>query len=401
MQARAAADRGTSRRINRQLALNLIRMRQPLSRADLARHMGTRRGAVTEIVTSLIREGLVYEGAKGDAPRGRKPRFLFIDSRQRCVAAVDMRPTRTQLMLTDLGGQPLHDAISFPTSSDPPVFVRELSDRIRALVAGQQPHRDCQGVGVVVPGMVDRSGQVVVFAPRLGWRDVPLRDPLAAATGLPVRIENSGKAGALAQMWLSRGHEQPPENFVFLSVSDGLGVGVVVQGELLRGRHNIAGEFGHFTIAVDGPGCACGARGCLEAHVSNLATLARYFGRTPNGARPDPYAPPSLTMDDLVARARSGDVRASAALEATARFLGIGLAGLVNAVDPERFYLSGEIVGAWDLVEQPLRAALEERVLRPASSDIEIRLLPPAEQPRLRGAAALVISAKYTEAAAA
>src|SRR5918994_411441 len=183
------ARRGTSREINRQIAVNLIRTRQPISRADLARLMGTTRGSVTVLVNDLIEAGLVFEGATGESPRGRKPKFLYLDARR---------------------------------------------------------------IGVVVPGMVDRSGTRVLFAPRLGWRDVPLQEPLAAATGLPVVIENSGKACALALAWSARGDPGPPGGFVFVNVSDGLGVGVVTNGQLVRGQNNAGGEFGHIPLALDG-----------------------------------------------------------------------------------------------------------------------------------------------------
>ncbi|MDQ3014223.1 MAG: ROK family protein, partial [Acidobacteriota bacterium] len=128
----------------------------------------------------------------------------------------------------------------------------------------------CEGVGVVVPGMVDRATSRIIHAPTLGWRDVEIRQPLAAATGLAIHVENSGKACALAQMWATRDDAPAGGDLVFVSVSDGIGVGIVVNGEILRGHHNIAGEFGHVPLSIDGPRCACGATGCWEAYISNL-----------------------------------------------------------------------------------------------------------------------------------
>src|SRR5215208_6949723 len=144
------ATRGTTREINRQIALNLIRTNQPISRADLARLMGTRRGAVSLLVGELIAEGAVFEGATGQAKRGRKPTFLYIDSRQRCVVAVDIRPTRTFMMLTDLTGRQLASVTSFPTERDPRQFVSGLAKRVRTLLAGHKDLGRCEGVGVVV-----------------------------------------------------------------------------------------------------------------------------------------------------------------------------------------------------------------------------------------------------------
>jgi predicted NBD/HSP70 family sugar kinase len=187
-----------------------------------------------------------------------------------------------------------------------------------------------------------------------------------------------------------RREEGRSSDFVFLSVSDGLGVGVVVNGDVLRGRHNVAGEFGHTPLDIDGPPCACGAHGCWEAYVSNIATLSRYFGRDISPRKPIPVEIASFTVEDLVARARGGDEKAVTALRTTGRYLGLGLASVVNAADPGRIFLSGEIIAAWDLIESTVRQALDSRVLAPAASSIEITLVPSPDHPRLRGAAALV-----------
>lgn len=384
------ARRGLSREINRRLVLNLIRTRQPLSRADLARLLGTTRGAVSLLVSDLAAEGLVVEGATGESSRGRKPTFLYVDSRRRSIVAVDVRPTRTFVMVTDLLGEPVVGATSLPTPADPEAAIRAIADRVRQTLATHPDLPHCDGVGVVVPGMVDRAGDRIVYSPRLDWREVAFREGLARRTGLPVFVENSGRACALAHVWSQPGREAG-DDIAYVSVSDGVGVGIVVNGEVLRGRHNVGGEFGHTPLAVDGPICACGASGCFEAYVSNLATLSRYFGREISPRAPLPADVVAFTMEDLIARARGGDGRADAALRATARFLGIGLAGLVSAYDPDRILVSGEIVAAWDLLEPIVRAAMAERLLAPVSPDlVDLVPVPASAAPRLRGAAALV-----------
>jgi N-acetylglucosamine repressor len=243
--------------------------------------------------------------------------------------------------------------------------------------------------------MVDRTGSRVLFAPRLGWHDLALLEPLEAALELPVSIENSGRACALAQLWATRGGVDTSDDFVFVSVSDGLGVGVIVKGELLRGQHNVAGEFGHMALSVEGPRCACGANGCWEAYVSNLATLSRYFGRNLAEDQELSLESAALTIDDLIARAHSGDAKALAALQSTARYLGLGLGSVVNAVDPARIYIGGEIAAAWDLIEVTVRSSLKERTLRPVGRNVEIIVVPASDYPRLKGAAALVAAPSF------
>src|SRR6185295_5417856 len=278
---------------------------------------------------------------------GRRPTMLYINTRSGSSVAVDIRATRTFLMLADPMGQPRSDIVSLPTEQEPKRLVTALARRIAELLKSHAGIVGaCQGIGVVVPGMVDPGTGRVLHAPTLRWRNVDLQARLALATGLPVHVENSGRACALAQVWEARNVAARVRNLVFVSVSDGIGVGVVVNGELLRGRHNIAGEFAHMPLSIDGPRCSCGAIGCWEAHISNIATLTRYFGRAPNlnGAEDPPF-----TVADLIARARSKDGKAVAALQATARYLGLGLGGVVNIMDPDRIFIGGEITTAWDL----------------------------------------------------
>ena len=388
------ATRGTSRAINSQIVLNLVRAHQPISRADLARTMGVGRGAVTLIVNDLLARKLIFEGATGETVRGRKPTFLYIDSRRRAVVAADIRASDTYLMLADLLGKPLAGVRSFPTVRDPKALVATLASRIKTLLSEHPEVDACEGIGVVVPGMVEHSTMTVLHAPTLGWRNVNIREPLAAATGLPVQVENSGRACVLAQAWAIR-DASAPGDLVFVSVSDGVGVGVMIHGEILRGTHNIAGEFGHVPLSLDGPPCSCGSTGCWEAYVSNRATLTRYFGRDVETAGPTSVEPRAFSIEDLIARARAGDAKAVTAIQATARYLGLGLASVVNATDPARLYIGGEITAAWDLIEATVRAALKERALTPAAGATDIRPVAASEHPRLRGAAALVVSPAF------
>ena len=387
------ARRGTSREINRQIALNLIRAHQPISRADLARLMNVRRGVASLLVSELLSESLIFEGALGESVgRGRRPTFLYIDSRERCVVGVDIRASRTYILVTDLVGRQLGVVSSFQTNRDVDVLIQELSRRVKQILTD---YNACEGVGVAVPGMVDPTKGRVVHAPTLAWRDVNLRDPLALALGIPVHIENSGKACALAQLWATRSDVIASGNSVFVSVSDGVGVGIVVNGEVLRGRHNTAGEFGHVPLSIDGPKCSCGATGCWEAYVSNLATLSRYFGRDLSDPRPRDSETASFTVEDLIARARTGEAKANAALNSTARYLGLGLASIVNALDPARVYIGGEITTAWSLIEPIVRSALRERTLTEFGGATEIHVVPAEDHPRLRGAVALVAAPAF------
>ncbi len=183
---------------------------------------------------------------------------------------------------------------------------------------------------------------MILHAPTLRWRNVNILEALNREfEGTEVHLENSGKACALSQIWTTR-NEIAANDIVFVSVADGVGVGVVINGELIRGKHNTAGEFAHVPLSIDGPQCACGANGCWEAYVSNLATLSRYFGRNMGGGQPKSIDAAEFTIEDLIARARQNDSKALAAIHSTARYLGMGLASIINAVDPTRIYLAAK-----------------------------------------------------------
>lgn len=387
------AHRGTSREINRQIALNLVRSRQPISRAELARLMGVRRGAVSRLVQDLIETKQVFEGAKGDSKRGRKPQYLFIETRQRCAIAVDISASRTLVQVTDTLGRSLLAVDELPTPEQPEEVVPQLVRRIQEMLQAHPELGDCLGVGVAVAGLVDTARGRLRLAPTLGWGEVDFRGPLEQALGLPVVVENSVKACVLAQVWALRGHTAGDGPLAFVNASDGVGVGIALDGQLLRGAHNGAGEFGHVPLSMDGPRCACGQRGCWEAYVSVGATVARYLGTDPSWpaiGRPGP-----VTVATIVERARAGEVRAAETLRETGRYLGLGLATIIKAVEPARIYMSGEITEGWELVLPAVREAMQARALIPEAANCEIVLVPLGEHPRLRGAAALVTSPAF------
>jgi predicted NBD/HSP70 family sugar kinase len=324
-----AASNETARDINRRIVLNLIRTGQPISRADLARRSGLQRSTVSLIIEELIADKWVIEGPMGRLPRGRRPTFLNLND-QRAVICVDLRPTRIALGVADVnGGFSSHDI--FATPSDPAVAVKELARRIRAIVKAQ-PEKCFEGVGVSLPGRVDLATHHLVFAPNLGWPPTDLKTPLERATGLEVELENAANACALAEMWFN------PAQFcdlVAVTVSEGIGTGIVAQGQLVSGRHGMAGEFGHVPLDPNGPQCHCGNKGCWEMLASNRAAL-------------------------------QGDVLAGRALNRMATQLGRGARMIVGGLAPEAIVFIGEFTSAWDRFRPILDAEIQEQTLSAA-----------------------------------
>ena len=381
------ATRSTPREVNRQIVLNLIREHQPISRADLARRMNVRRASLTTIVRELLAGGDVEETGRAVSVRGRRPTLLRIRTRGRLVIAVDVRPTRTSLVLADFAGNVL-ERRWFDTPRDPSFVADAIARSARALLDGhgdglEQEH--CHGIGIVVPGMVDRKSGRVIYAPRLGWRDVPLRDTVNAQTGLPVFVESAPIACALARLWsfdgMPHGSSRGVNNFAYVSVSDGVGVGIVTRGEVMRGEANTAGELGHVSLDPNGPSCACGRRGCWEAFACNAATVARYDGHS--------------SIEEIVRRAKSGDDMAIATLVDAGRQLGRGLAAVINAFNPKRIYVGGEITAAWEVLEAPMREEVARGTLTEMTQRTPVYADSNPAEYRLLGAVALVAAPAF------
>jgi N-acetylglucosamine repressor len=386
--------RSTPREINRKIVLNLVREHQPISRAELARRMDVARGALTTLVEELVENGVICEGDTANTPRGRKPTMLYVRTHDRFVVAVDVRFRRTSVMLSNFDGTELA-LETFNTPTDPAALLAELAPRIRRLM---RTHgiAECEGIGLVVPGMVDRRSGRILNSPPLGWRNVDIRDALAEATGLRVFIENSAIACALAHMWLRPSDGNANDNFVYLAVSDGVGAGVVVDGEVLRGYGETAGEFGHVPLSLDGPACLCGLRGCWEAYTSNVATRARYLGLEASmPENREELRETGFTMGDLIQKARAGDPKAKEALQETGYYLGIGLGSVITAFSPARIIIGGEITQAWDLIGDIVQQEARRRTLTDFAAKTPVVPADGAEFPRLLGATALLVARHF------
>jgi predicted NBD/HSP70 family sugar kinase len=375
------ASNETVRDINRRIVLNLIRTRQLVSRADLARLSGLQRSTVSLIVEQLMQEDWVREGPTGRLPRGRRPTFLRLND-ERVIIGVDIRPIQTTVAISDVNGHfTIHE--SLPTPSDPQVAVEKLVERIQAAV-GLCGGKKIEGIGISVPGRVAQSSNRLVFAPNLPWHDVDLRTPIEQATGLPVQLENAANACVLAAVWFDR--IENCSNLVVVTVSEGIGTGILMGGRLLRGMDGMAGEFGHVPLDPAGPRCGCGSHGCWEVFASNRAAL-RYY--SDSSAREQ-----TLSFLDLLSLADEGDSDAVAALDQMARYLGRGMRMIVAGLAPERIIVVGDLTRSWHRFGPVLEAEIQAQVLPGAGTP---ELIGAAEDgiARLRGTVALVLQRDF------
>ena len=367
------------RDINRRIVLNLIRTRQPISRADLARLSGLQRSTISLIVEELVNEHWVIEGPTGRLPRGRRPTFLRLND-DRVIIGVDLRPGETTIALANVNGKfTSQEVIATPTDAQAGVDV--LVRRTQALVRSSK-EKKVEGIGISLPGRFTAGH--LVFAPNLKWRDLDIRGPISKATGIDVELENAANACVLAAIWFD-GMESC-RNLVVVTVSEGIGAGILINGQLARGLNGMAGEFGHVPLDPDGPRCGCGSRGCWEVFGSNRAALRYYHESTSNAG--------GLSFPDLLSLADQGNTRAARALEKMAHYLGRGMRMIVAGLAPERIILIGDLTRSWHRFGPVIEQEVQAQVL---PGGVAPRLVPVHEDgmARLRGTVALVLQKHF------
>ena len=355
------------RDINQTVLLHLIRERQPISRIDIARTTGLRPGTISSIVNRLIKRGVIFEGAEGPSSGGRKPTYLNINAENAYILGIDIGVRDTAYAVSDFNGRILKQK-NIITDGDPREFIEKLAAEIGSMIERDYSRVKFAGVGVSVPGLIRRDTGEVAVSPNLGWRDLPLRSLLEAKLKMPVYVENDANAAAFSELWYGPIDEIKVKTLLYILVVDGLGCGLIINGELHVGSKIGMGGFGHMCIEPNGEMCSCGRKGCWETLASESATIARYHRlmSNKNGSI-------TTSITDIIAQANRGDEKATAALTATAEYLGEGIASLAHGLSPETIVIGGEIAAAWPLIGPIIKARVKSRYIIPEIARIEIR----------------------------
>jgi predicted NBD/HSP70 family sugar kinase len=369
-----SASNKVPRQINRNLIFNQIRVKQPISRADLARSSGLQRSTVSLIVEELLAERWIVEGSLGRLPRGRRPTFLNLNSK-RGVLALDIHPSQTTIAVTDLGGSIIaQEIISLP--ANPQKVLGAIVDAIRKIIAANGD-RSFDGIGISLPGRFDPHLERFVFAPNVAWPIQRIKSRVEQSIGLPVVVDNAANACALSEVWF--GDSDGLHDLVVVNVSEGIGTGIFANGRIIRGEGGSAGEFGHVQVEPNGLPCGCGSRGCWETVASNRAGM-RYYTEIAHK--------PSPPFDELLKLVEAGDPAAKQAIEKMCAALGRGMHMIASALAPCEIVVVGDITPLWHLAGPLVEAEMRRNPL------VRIPKIRPAQEgnkARLRSAVALVM----------
>lgn len=388
---------------NRRLVLEMIRLGDGVSRAEIAERTGLTSQTVSNIVRRLLDEGFIVEAGKRRLRGGRKPRMgLSINPGAGYALGAHVDRDEVRVALLDLSGEVVAgNQHELSRESEPSGVITLISGAVEDVVedAGVEQER-ILGLGVACPGPLDPSSGVVHEPPGMpGWRGVRLKEALEAQTGYEVVVDNDAVASAVGERW--KGSARGVQNFMFVYKGWGMGAGLFIGGQVYRGKTGTAGEIGHMPLDPNGPECPCRNRGCLIRYCSpqEISTAVRRRLRRGEASilREDfESAPQSIDFGAVRRAALAGDKLALEELERSARVLGNALVGLVNILDLELVVIGGKGFGGIGYIyEHEIREAIEKRSLYPDRRDVRIELSTATEDAGAVGAASLILHAYY------
>jgi predicted NBD/HSP70 family sugar kinase len=388
--------RDLMRAINRSKILETIRTVGMISRIDIARTTGLSQASITGLTADLIKEGLIIEKQSGKYKGGRRPMLLALNPEGTYVVGVNLSISELSVVIVNFEGKvvashahplaPIHHSVS------------EIADNVVGAVqaciwAANFAKEQISGVGIGIPGLVNTDSGTIRFLPNYGWENVNLKQRVQNKLNHPCYIDNSSNTLALAEQWFGEG--KGIDNFLVVTIENGVGLGAVINGRIYRGQEGIAGEFGHMTIDPEGPECRCGKKGCVEAYAGNIAIM-RDARRAADEGRWDCENPDHFTYEEMLRAAKDGVVALRQLFSRAGQRLGIGVSHLITLFNPAKIIITGQGVQAGDLLFDAMSSTLEQyysaRFGRPTT---QIIIQQWTKQDWARGAGALVLQELY------
>jgi glucokinase-like ROK family protein len=400
-------DQSLVREINLSLIINELREQAPISRAHLAEITGLNKTTVSSLVQELMTKQFVREVGYDNRGVGRPAMLLELNPQAGCIVGGEIGVDFINVIRTDFSSEMVwhrKEQVKRPASQ------REMLDRTFAMLHEAVDSRDetCGrlfGVAVGVPGVVDQGTGSLIFAPNLGWRDVPLGALLREEfPGVPIFVDNEANLAALGEHY--SGVAQGYSDVLFISVDVGLGGGIVRGGQLFRGKMGFAGEFGHITIDPGGLPCRCGNRGCWETLVSSAA-LFRYIGEAVDAGKQTLLTGRTgcdlsqLAIPLVIEAAEQGDAVALDAFRRVGCYLGVGIASLINALNPELVVFGGSLSLAADYLMPAVEEELAGRAISWKTDPTDVVLARHGDDACVMGGVATVLQTVFAQPSAA
>jgi len=372
-----------TRRWNLSSIFKLIRKRGPVSRIELTKISGCSAGTVSNHVRTLISKGFVIETKKGISSGGRKPIQLMINPKKAYIFSIEIEVNQIKIVMFDLKIKVITKSIIPITYKDD--YTKTLEQVFFEMDKMREEENlildNFLGIGVAVPGLIDKEKGVLEFAPNLGWKNVHISEIFKDKFNLPVILNNEAKVAAIGE----RESIYPNiNNMIFVSINEGIGCGIFFNGKLYRGASGNAGEFGHIIIDTNGPLCHCGNKGCWETLASENFIVNSYF-KLPNSNK-------ELTKKEIYQLGKNGDKKVIEIFKEAGRNIGIGLVNIINGLSPKLLVIGGGIVEIKDYIYEEIIKKLEENALSVSYRNVEIQFSKLGSLAAVYGMADLIIN---------
>lgn len=353
------------KQINKTLVLETILHEAPISRADISQKVGLNKGTVSSLVNELLEDQLIYESGPGQSSGGRRPVILLFNDKAGFSIGIDLGVNYILGVLTDLRGNIIVEVNKKLTVRSYEVVIEILQSVISDLInAAPQSHYGIVGIGIGVPGLVNNHGEVLV-APNLGWKNINLREEIENCFDIPVLIENEANAGAYGEKLYGAGKEN--DNILYISAGIGIGIGIILNGELFYGMNGFSGEAGHMIVQVNGKDCTCGSSGCWELYASEKALLeeARKLKLTD-------ITEETLSIELLLELANSGNEDIINLFHSIGMYLGVGINNIINIFNPEQVIIGNRLAMAKDWLEKSIEKFIKNHTMKYHQKDLII-----------------------------
>ncbi|ADH97951.1 ROK family transcriptional regulator [Salisediminibacterium selenitireducens] len=381
--------------LNRSLVINIIRRKGPISRTDISKQANLTPPTVTNIVNDLLKEGLVKEGRTGASKGGRRPVLLSINYNNHYVIGVDVGTGQIRVGLSNLNAELLNrKKETLPAGIKAGEFMTILYRLVDDMITNSDVSRDkIVGIGIGMHGIVDEEKGISIYAPHFDFGELPLKERLEARYEIPVKVENDARCSAIAEMWFGDTRANP--NLVFINVGDGIGAGVILNGQIHRGHHHIAGELGHMIVDLNGRQCTCGSYGCLHTvasgiHIRERAIHEITLGRS-TALREMRENKEDIDGEVIYEAALHGDEFAEELFAQAGRFLGLAVTNVINFLNPDQIVLGGGVMKAGAFVMKPLVETVNRRALTDDARKTEITVSSLGSHSALLGAVSLIL----------
>ncbi|MFP7300076.1 ROK family transcriptional regulator [Neobacillus niacini] len=364
--------------LNQSTVLNMIRLKEPISRAEIAKQTNLTPPTVGSLVSELIDKNLLKEEQSTISKSGgRKPIMLRINYSAHYIIGVYAASEVVRVVLTTMDGKIIENYVKdiqdLPTKTE---FMHLLIESIDWILKKTDVQKDLiLGIGFAMHGLVDSEQGLAIFSPHLQLDNIPIKECLEKEFDIPVIVENDVRALALAESWFGQG--QNVSDFICISVGRGIGSGIFIKNEIYKSSFHSAGEIGHTIVDVNGPKCQCGNHGCLEAYSSESAIIDKVKKELKN--QPNTFnlqwlkdSKNDLNIKELFRAASEGEPLVVSILETSGESLGLATANMVNILKPSKIILEGSIFEEGDFVLTPLIKMIEKYNFNNSNEEIQI-----------------------------